>query len=124
ITSSDDLYKKRNQVLLIPTDKLQTNLKKLDEYLLLPSLSTTTNYQFLGYDNLEETMDLALELGKEQDIVDNIGLLNYDINRWYRLNILNQLNIPVEKDQLEGVLHTDNFLVPDNKISEYLDYNF
>ena len=124
ITSSDDLYKKRNQVLLIPTDKLQTNLKKLDEYLLLPSLSTTTNYQFLGYDNLEEIMDLALELGKEQDIVDNIGLLNYDINRWYRLNILNQLNIPVEKDQLEGVLHTDNFLVPDNKISEYLDYNF
>ncbi len=124
ITSSDDLYKKRNQVLLIPTDKLQTNLKKLDEYLLLPSLSTTTNYQFLGYDNLEEAIDLALELGKEQDIVDNIGLLNYDINRWYRLNILNQLNIPVEKDQLEGVLHTDNFLVPDNKISEYLDYNF
>ena len=22
------------------------------------------------------------------------------------------------------MLHTDNFLVPDNKISEYLDYNF
>ena len=124
MTSSNDLYKRQDQVLLIPSDKLQTNLNKLDEYLLLSSLPTTTNYQFLGYDNLEEIMNFALELGYEQNIVDNIGLLNYDINRWYRLNILNQLSIPVEKDQLEEVLHTDNFLLPDDKIAEYVDYSY
>ena len=50
-----------------------------------------------------------------------VGLLNYDSIRWQRLRILETLNIPVEEDMLDGTLHTNHFLVPDERLNEYLD---
>ena len=37
-----------------------------------------------------------------------------------RLQILEQLNIPVEDNELEGLLHTNSFFVPDEKLEDYI----
>lgn len=121
IIGSDELYKTRSQVTLIETATLEKNLNVLRKYNLLGQLHTTTNYQFLRQEALENKIDLILELGKEKELTHNLGLLNYKISRWQRLRILETLNIPVEEDMLEGILHTNQFLVPDKKIQEYLD---
>lgn len=121
ITTNTSLYKRKPQVLLIENTRLEKNLKELKNYQLLSSLETTTDYQFLSDENLTDKLDYILELGKEQDLVNNLGLLNYDKKRWDRLNILDQLNIPVSEEMLEGLLHTNNFLIPDEQIDEYLD---
>ncbi len=88
---------------------------------MLGQLHTTTNYQFLQQQSLEEKIDLVLELGRENELTHNLGLLNYESTRWQRLRILEMLNIPVDEEMLDGTLHTDHFLVPDEKVNEYLD---
>ena len=97
------------------------NLNILKQYNLLDLLYTTTNYQFLQQEALDGKIDLALELGRENELTRNLGLLNYNSTRWQRLRILEALNISVEEDMLDGTLHTDHFLVPDEKLNEYLD---
>lgn len=122
-TGSNELYKTRSAVNLMNSESLQRNLTVLKKYDLLGQLHTTTNYQFLQQDELAKKIDLILELGKEEELTHNLGLLNYSNARWQRLPILETLNIPVEESMLEGILHTDYFLVPDNKIEAYLDRN-
>lgn len=121
ITGSDELYKTRSWVTLIESPILERNLNILKQYNLLDQLYTTTNYQFLQQEALDGKIDLALELGRENELTRNLGLLNYNSTRWQRLRILEALNISVEEDMLDGTLHTDHFLVPDEKLNEYLD---
>lgn len=121
ITGSDELYKTRSWVTLIESPILGKNLNILKQYNLLDLLYTTTNYQFLQQEALDGKIDLALELGRENELTRNLGLLNYNSTRWQRLRILETLNISVEGDMLDGTLHTDHFLVPDEKLNEYLD---
>ncbi len=121
ITGSDELYKTRSWVTLIESSILEKNLNILRQYNLLGQLHTTTNYQFLQQQSLEEKIDLVLELGRENELTHNLGLLNYESTRWQRLRILEMLNIPVDEEMLDGTLHTDHFLVPDEKVNEYLD---
>ena len=121
ITGSDELYKTRSWVTLIESPILEKNLNILKQYNLLDQLYTTTNYQFLQQEALDGKIDLALELGRENELTRNLGLLNYNSTRWQRLRILEALNISVEEDMLDGTLHTDHFLVPDEKLNEYLD---
>lgn len=121
ITGSDELYKTRSWVTLIDNSILERNLNILRQYNLLGQLHTTTNYQFLQQETLDDKIDLVLELGRENELTHNLGLLNYDSIRWQRLRILETLNIPVEEDMLDGTLHTNHFLVPDERLNEYLD---
>lgn len=121
ITGSDELYKTRSWVTLIDNSILERNLNILRQYNLLGQLHTTTNYQFLQQEPLDDKIDLVLELGRENELTHNLGLLNYDSIRWQRLRILETLNIPVEEDMLDGTLHTNHFLVPDERLNEYLD---
>lgn len=106
---------------LIDNSILERNLNILRQYNLLGQLHTTTNYQFLQQETLDDKIDLVLELGRENELTHNLGLLNYDSIRWQRLRILETLNIPVEEDMLDGTLHTNHFLVPDERLNEYLD---
>lgn len=120
ITGNKDWTNKKDQILFLPPENLRRNLQTLKNYSLLPSLPTTTNYRFLSQDNLEDKIDLILELGKEREIENNLDLLNYDKPRWMRLRILEQLNIPVAEAELEALLHTNSFFVPDEKVEEYI----
>ena len=120
-TGSNALYKKRDKVLLIDDNSLTKNLNTLKDYDYLPSLATTNNYDFLASEDLEDKLDLILELGFEKALEENLGLLNYPEKTWMRLRILETLNIPVTNQELEAVLHTDNFYVPDDMIGQYLD---
>lgn len=121
ITGSSELYKTRSGVNLMDSESLKRNLTILKNYNLLDGLHTTTSYQFLQQDKLKEKIDLILELGKEEELTHNLGLLNYSNIRWKRLLILEALNLPVEEANLEGILHTDHFLVPDDKLKEYIE---
>lgn len=123
ITGSTELYERRSWVKLIDCEILQKNLETLSRYDLLNQLHTTTNYHFLEQDWLDEKIDFILELGKEKALTNNLGLLNYETLRWKRLQILESLNMPVEEEMLEGLLHTEHFLVPDEKIEEYIELN-
>lgn len=120
-TGSNALYKKRDKVLLIDDNSLTKNLNTLKDYDYLSSLATTNNYGFLASEDLEDKLDLILELGFEKALEENLGLLNYSEKTWMRLRILETLNIPVTNQELEAVLHTDNFYVPDDMIGQYLD---
>ncbi|HIR48442.1 MAG TPA: hypothetical protein IAB35_00510 [Candidatus Faecimonas gallistercoris] len=120
ITGNRNLYRRKNEVVLLPEDSLKENLAILKKYNLLPSITTTTNYDFLTEEELENKIDNILELGREDSLVHNLGLLNYEQKRWMRLQILEQLNIPVEDNELEGLLHTNSFFVPDEKLEDYI----
>ena len=120
-TGSNALYKKRDKVLLIDDNSLTKNLNTLKDYDYLQSLATTNNYDFLASEDLADKLDLILELGFEKALEENLGLLNYSEKTWMRLRILETLNIPVTNQELEAVLHTDNFYVPDDMIGQYLD---
>lgn len=121
ITGQSTLYRTRDKVLLLDSEILSKNLETLKDYDYLTSLSTTTNYAFLSQNNLSERLDTILELGWEDTLKNNLSLLNYDKKVWMRLRILEELNIPITSLELESILHTDSFYVPDDTIPSYID---
>ncbi len=97
-------------------------LRTLDAYSLTSSMRTGLDYSFLGKTDLAPAIDTLLELGYEQVLTANPGILNYK-DRFPRLYLLKALNIPVTSEEdLISVLTTEKFMVPDANISEYL-YN-
>lgn len=120
ILGTNQLLKGKKWIGLIDSNHLHQNLTTLKQYELLDFLSTTENYQFLKQENLKDRIDLILESGKEEELTHNLGLLNYEEIKWKRLQVLEQLEIPVPEESLEGTLHTQHFLVPDEKIEEYI----
>lgn len=116
-------YFRNNQNLLLENSiTLKTNFEILESYDLLSSLKTGMDCNFLINKNLEVGIDLLLELGYESFLEENLSLLNYQTN-FRRLIILKSLNIPIEtSEDLETILKTDKFFIPDSKIDDYI-YN-
>ena len=112
-------------VLLDNTGILKNNLEIIYNYDLFKYLKTTNNYSFLLSNGLSSKIDKILELGYENYLKEDLGILNYDtIDRLY---VLKSLNIPVDSiDDFRKIL-TDRFYVDDseisNCISNALDYN-
>ncbi len=107
--------------LLISPAKFSETISILSEYQLTQCLKTGLDLSFLGQDGLPEAIDTLLELGYEESLEENLSLLNYK-DRFNRLRVLKELNIPVTKEELIQVLSNDKFYVPDHMISDYL-YN-
>lgn len=108
--------------LLTDHQLFKANLETLETYELLPTLKTGINSSFMGIENLREAIDTLLELGYEKNLEEKIELLNYK-DKFNRLRLLKTLNMEVSTtEELENVLTTDKFFVPDSMIDEYL-YN-
>lgn len=116
-------YFRSNQSLLLENSTtIKTNFEVLESYDLLLSLKTGIDCNFLINKNLEVGIDLLLELGYESFLEENLALLNYQDN-FKRLLVLKSLNIPVTSmEELETILKTDKFLIPDSEIDDYI-YN-
>ena len=116
-------YFRSNQSLLLENSKtIKASFEILENYDLLLSLKTGIDCSFLINEDLELGIDLVLELGYESFLEENLSLLNYQ-NNFKRLLVLKSLNIPVTSlEELEDVLKTDKFLIPDSKIDDYI-YN-
>ena len=116
-------YFRSNQSLLLENSKtIKASFEILENYDLLLSLKTGIDCSFLINEDLELGIDLLLELGYESFLEESLSLLNYQ-NNFKRLLVLKSLNIPVTSlEELENVLKTDKFLIPDSKIDDYI-YN-
>lgn len=116
-------YFRSNQSLLLENSKtIKASFEILENYDLLLSLKTGIDCSFLINEDLELGIDLLLELGYESFLEESLSLLNYQ-NNFKRLLVLKSLNIPVTSlEELEDVLKTDKFLIPDSKIDDYI-YN-
>lgn len=116
-----EIYKGGKDMMLIEPERLDLNLEVLKEYDLLSALKTSESKKFLASNDLRDKIDLALELGLENLLVQNLGILNYEIVKFERLKLLKDLDIKVEtKEDLERVLKDEHFIVPDNKIPRYI----
>lgn len=102
--------------------QLKENINILREYCLLKELKTGTNCQFLSSKNLSEAIDCLLELGCEDNLVEDLSLLNYKEN-FMRLALLKKLNVPLSStEEIKDILQAKSFLMDDNKIELYI-YN-
>ena len=108
------------EILILSTENLIRNISVLEEYELITSINKNTNYEFIKNNNLQVLIDTILELGYESLLEKNLNILNYDEKKWKRIRVLKDLNIPVtEQDELEKTLTTD-FIIPDDKLDEYI----
>lgn len=104
--------------LVVEHHTFKENLAILERYQLLPSLKTGMNASFIANHNLQESIDMMIELGYEKQLEEKIELLNYK-DKFKRLLLLKTLNIPVEStEELESILTTDKFFMPDSQIDE------
>lgn len=110
------------EVLMLPAQVFTTNLSVLEDYSLLPNIKTGMNLSFLNGEDIATGIDTLLELGYEKNLEECLELLNYK-NKFDRLKVLKELNIPVTDTQaLIEVLTTDKFYIPDSEIPNYI-YN-
>lgn len=109
--------------LLLDPNAISKNLEILKEYKLLNCLNQKINYKFLGREDLEEQIDEILELGHENNLIQNMDLLNISKERWQRIQALKSVNVPVTSyEELINNLTTNKFLIPDQSLHEYI-YN-
>lgn len=105
-------------------DLLNHNLMILSTYNLTKNIKNNENFDFLLEDNLEEKIDMWIELGFYSFLEQNLELLNQSRLRVRRLQLLQQMNIPVEDiDTIESVLESSKFIVNDGSLKDYImDY--
>lgn len=107
--------------LLVKTSCFAENINILEEYNLLNKVNDEISLEFIDQSKLYRKIDMILELGYEKYLVEDLTLLNYDINKWKRFQILKTLNIPVDtKEELIEVLESQSFMVDDNNIDQYI----
>lgn len=117
---SASLFAKNQRPLLLSSKLLEKNIEILASYDLIGQLVTTSKYSFLEQDDLIQKIDFTLELGLEPFLEKNLGLLNYDYERFQRVRILQGLNMEISKEELEQILKSDRFIVSDEEIDKYL----
>ena len=105
-------------VLFIYADTLEKNLELLNNYNLLNSLKTTSDYRFLSNNNLALIIDRLIELGYENFLEEDLNLLNS--NKLQRLEALKSFEVEIEnKEELDRIL-TKKFYINDEEIIDYL----
>ena len=106
--------------VLIENDNLDTNVNILRYYGLLDILKTTKKFSFLKKNNLFEIIDKVIELGYEDLLLEDIGLLNE--NNWDRIYVLKAIGLqPTDKKELIKYLRDDKFFVSDTLLKRYID---
>lgn len=109
------------EILFENEELIKQSIDTLAEYNLTTKISNEIDCSFIKQNDLVQKIDMILELGYEEYLIEDIELLNYEIDSWKRLQIIKILNIPIEnKEELENVLKTTSFMVPDEIIDDYI----
>lgn len=116
---------KNQDILLKDSKQLEEGLQTMREYNLISSIKRGTDLSFLTFDNLSEEIDKALELGYGKNISSNLSLLKYGSKTWDRVRLAQSIGEEITSNsQLVKILEDYAFLVPDEKLSEYIfDYS-
>lgn len=116
-----ELISKDEKSWLIAPELFKHNLDILEESNLLSAMSKTSKYQFLKEESLTEKLEVIEELGYKSFLNQGLDLLNIETNRWNRIKILKLLDMrPDNLSDLQEMLTTDHFFVPDELIEDYL----
>ena len=98
---------------------IKEKIDLLEKEDLLPQIKNTESYAFFENDDLEEKIRLIRRLGISKFMRDDLDLLNED--NLERVIILNEIDYEVEtKEELINILRDDKFIVPDDKINDYV----
>ena len=113
------VFKNNLGLLLLDPEEFKNRINILDSYQLVSSLKNASDLDFVKRDDLEEVLDLLLELGFEDVMVEDMIILNNKHIK--RLELLKGMDIIIEdKEMLMEVLNRKNFFVEDDNIDEYL----
>ena len=113
------VFKNNLGLLLLDPEEFKNRINILDSYQLVSSLKNASDLDFVKRDDLEEVLDLLLELGFEDVMVEDMNILNNKHIK--RLELLKGMDIIIEdKEMLMEVLNRKNFFVEDDNIDEYL----
>lgn len=103
------------------TTILKNNIQALKQYNLLSSLKTSNTFDLLKNDGLVNKIDILLELGYEENLESNIGLLNNDKNKIKSLYLLKEMNLlPTDLESLTMVLESNIFVAEPENIDSYI----
>ena len=114
-------FKDTPSILITSHETFKSGIDTLAGYGLTQSLKEGINPSFVLESDLAEAIDTMLELGYESNLTESIDLLNHR-DKFKRLKLAKALNIPLSStEELLGFLTTDRYIVPDDKIDEYID---
>lgn len=116
------IISKHQEILLSDPDILSENVGKLQEYELPIDWAKNQDVSFLAEANLENKIDRWIELGYEILLEHNLELLNYSKKSMRRLEVLKVIGIPLPetKEELETILDSPSFIVPEQEIDTYI----
>lgn len=114
------LFKSTMNIMFEDTKKLKKSLEVCKEYNLLKYFKTTNNYSFLQDKKLEYNIDRLLELGFENFLEKNLGVLNS--THLKRLEVLHTLSIPIEtQEEFETVISDETkFFISEDDLDYYI----
>lgn len=105
--------------LVANTEIIKRNIRTLKDYDLF---KTKLSNKIITSSNLEEKIDLLLENGYEDNLVEDISLLQYDLPKYKRLSLYQELEIPLlETSDVKKVLEKSNFPVSDIELADYIN---
>lgn len=114
-------YTHHPSTLLVEPEVLRRNMMLIKNSDYLESLSVTRDVAFLASGELEESIILALELGLETILEENLDLLNTPVSRLKRLHIAKDLGLPMETaSEIKRILNEEEFIAPDEKLDSYI----
>ena len=101
------------------------SLDELGSYGLISSINEDSNLDFLNREDLKDKIDMVIEYGYSTELIKDLNLLNYSQERWLRLGISKELEEqPTDKEALEKVLSSETFIVPDDRIKDYVSNDY
>ena len=112
------IFKNSLNTLLFSSDVFERGLMTIKEYGLISSLKSTAQFSFFLREDLEKDIDRILELGYEDILITNIGILNYQTLN--RLELMRAMNIELDQDSFYEVLESNHFFLPDSNVDSYL----
>ncbi len=105
--------------LVANTEIIKRNIRTLKDYDLF---KTKLSNKIITSSNLEEKIDLLLENGYEDNLVEDISLLQYDLPKYKRLSLYQELEIPLlETSDVKKVLEKSDFPVSDIELADYIN---
>ena len=105
--------------LLMDDENIKEKTDLLEKENKLTQLKNTESYEFFNNDHLKEKINLIRRLDLDRFMKDDLDILNEE--NLERVMILGEIDYEIEtKEELIGILRDDKFIVPDNKINDYI----
>ena len=108
------------EVLLMDSAKVEENLKVLAHYNLSRYINPEIDSNFLESEDLKELLDSIIELGFESLLTSDLNVINATSKKWKKVEVLQQIGYPVTREEIETILHTNQFFVTEDEMDDYL----